>query len=171
LQIRNIPEFNVQRIMSKILSFLLFSILLVGSANSQPKQLTNFVQILDALNSGYRVNAVMHYKDCLLVSEGDTLKAPDAIGGMDVLPYEYFAAGVIGKNIAFISTSETVMIYLKGFGGYLYNYVKMRVYEDNRVEITAQYLTIDKQEVKMDETFIGEINDGTNGKAIYFYAD
>ncbi len=157
--------------MSKILSFLLFSILLVGSANSQPKQLTNFVQILDALNSGYRVNAVMHYKDCLLVSEGDTLKAPDAIGGMDVLPYEYFAAGVIGKNIAFISTSETVMIYLKGFGGYLYNYVKMRVYEDNRVEITAQYLTIDKQEVKMDETFIGEINDGTNGKAIYFYAD
>lgn len=157
--------------MSKILSFLLFSILLVGSANSQPKQLTNFVQILDALNSGYRVNAVMHYKDCLLVSEGDTLKAPDAIGGMDVLPYEYFAAGVIGKNIAFISTSEAVMIYLKGFGGYLYNYVKMRVYEDNRVEITAQYLTIDKQEVKMDETFIGEINDGTNGKAIYFYAD
>ncbi|MBE2217128.1 MAG: hypothetical protein IAE90_02920 [Ignavibacteria bacterium] len=157
--------------MKKIVVILSFILLQVAGANSQPKQLTNFVQILDALKSGYRVNAVIHYKDCMLVSEGDTLKAPDAIGGMDVMPYEYFAAGVIGKNIAFISSSETVMIYLKGFGGYLYNYVKLRIYEDNKVEITARYLTIDKQEVKMDETFYGEINDGSNGKAVYFYAD
>jgi hypothetical protein len=157
--------------MKKIVGILSFIMVLASCLNSQPKQLTNFVQIIDALKSGYRVNAVIHYKDCMLVSDGDTLKAPDAIGGMDILPYEYFAAGVIGKNIAFISTSETVMIYLKGFGGYLNNYVKLRVYEDNRVEITAQYLTIDKQEVKMDETFYGEINDGTNGKAIYFYSD
>lgn len=157
--------------MKKIVGILSFIMVLASCLNSQPKQLTNFVQIIDALKSGYRVNAVIHYKDCMLVSDGDTLKAPDAIGGMDILPYEYFAAGVIGKNIAFISTSETVMIYLKGFGGYLNNYVKLRVYEDNRVEITAQYLTIDKQEVKMDETFYGEINDGTNGKAIYFFAE
>ena len=157
--------------MKKIVGILSFIMVLASCVNSQPKQLTNFVQIIDALKSGYRVNAVIHYKDCMLVSDGDTLKAPDAIGGMDILPYEYFAAGVIGKNIAFISTSETVMIYLKGFGGYLNNYVKLRVYEDNRVEITAQYLTIDKQEVKMDETFYGEINDGTNGKAIYFFAE
>jgi hypothetical protein len=90
---------------------------------------------------------------------------------MDILPYEYFAAGVIGKNKAFISTSETVMVYLAGFGGYLYNYVKLRVYEDNSVEITARYLTIDKLEVKMDEMFYGEINDGANGKGVYFYAN
>ena len=157
--------------MKKVLVILSFILLWAAGANSQPKQLTNFVQILDALKSGYRVNAVIHYKDCMLVSEGDTLKAPDAIGGMDVMPYEYFAAGVIGKNIAFISSSETVMIYLKGFGGYLYNYVKLRIYEDNKVEITARYLTIDKQEVKMDEMFYGEINDGSNGKAVYFYGD
>ena len=157
--------------MKKVLVILSFILLAAAGANSQPKQLTNFVQILEALKSGYRVNAVIHYKDCMLVSEGDTLKAPDAIGGMDVMPYEYFAAGVIGKNIAFISSSETVMIYLKGFGGYLYNYVKLRIYEDNKVEITARYLTIDKQEAKMDEMFYGEINDGSNGKAVYFYGD
>ena len=157
--------------MKKVLVILSFILLAEAGANSQPKQLTNFVQILEALKSGYRVNAVIHYKDCMLVSEGDTLKAPDAIGGMDVMPYEYFAAGVIGKNIAFISSSETVMIYLKGFGGYLYNYVKLRIYEDNKVEITARYLTIDKQEAKMDEMFYGEINDGSNSKAGYFYGE
>lgn len=157
--------------MQNFSKLLVLSLIFISAVNAEPKQLTNFIQIFDALKSGYRVNAVIHYKDCLLVSEGDTLKAPDAVGGMDIMPYEYFAAGVIGKNIAFISTSETVMIFLKGFGGYLNNYVKLRIYEDNKVEITARYLTIDKQEVKMDETFYGEINDGTNGKAVYFYAN
>ena len=157
--------------MLKFTKLFVLLLVLISASNAEPKQLTNFIQIFDALKSGYRVNAVIHYKDCLLVSEGDTLKAPDAVGGMDIMPYEYFAPGVIGKNIAFISSSETVMIYLKGFGGYLYNYVKLRIYEDNKVEITARYLTIDKQEVKMDETFYGEINDGLNGKAVYFYAN
>jgi len=171
LQIRNIPRTTSCCFMLKFIKILPFLFLFISQINAQPKQLTNFIQIFDALKSGYQVNAVIHYKDCLLVSEGDTLKAPDAVGGMDILPYEYFAAGVIGKNIAFISTSETVMIYLKGFGGYLYNYVKLRVYEDNKVEITARYITIDKQDVKMDETFYGEINDGSNGKAVYFFAN
>lgn len=63
------------------------------------------------------------------------------------------------------------MIYLGGAGGYLYNYVKLRVYEDNTVEITARYLTIDKLEVKMNEILYGEINNGSNDKAIYFFAN
>ena len=98
--------------MLKSLKILPFLFLLISGIHSEPKQLTNFIQIFDALKSGHQVNAVIHYKDCLLVSEGDTATAPDAIGGMDILPYEYFASGVIGKNTAFISTSETVMIYL-----------------------------------------------------------
>ncbi len=156
--------------MLKSLKILPFLLLLISGSQAEPKQLTNFVQILDALNSGYRVNAVFHYKDCKLISDSVETKAPDAIGGMDVLPFEYFAPGVIGKR-AFISSSETVMIYLGGGGGYFYNYVKLRVYDDNTVEITARYLTTDKLEVKMDEKFSGEINDGTNGKPIYFYAN
>lgn len=157
--------------MLKSYKILVFLLLATACLKAEPKQLTNFIQIFDALKSGYNVNAVLHYKDCLLVSDGDTVKAPDAIGGMNVMPYEYFAPNVMGNSRAFISSSETVMVYLKGFGGYLYNYVKLRIYDDNTVEITARYLTIDKLEVKMDETFYGGINDGTNGKPIYFYAD
>jgi hypothetical protein len=63
------------------------------------------------------------------------------------------------------------MIYLAGFNGYLYNYVKLRIYEDNTVEITARYLTIDKLEVQMDETFYGEINDSVNDKGVYLFAN
>lgn len=151
------------------LSVLFF--IVISSVNAEPKQLTNFIQIFEALKAGYNVNAVIHYKDCILISEGDTLKAPDAVGGMNIMPYEYFSAGLMGNSRAFISASETVMVYLKGFGGYLYNYVKLRIYDDNTVEVTARYLTIDKQEVKMDETFLGQINDGSNGKAVYFFAN
>lgn len=157
--------------MQKSYKFIVLLLLLISSIKAEPKQLTNFIQIFDALKQGYNVNAVLHYKDCLLVSDGDTVKAPDAVGGMNVLPYEYFAPNVMGNSRAFISSSETVMVYLKGFGGYLYNYVKLRIYDDNTVEITARYLTIDKLEVKMDETFYGGINDGLNGKPIFFYAN
>lgn len=158
------------KIMLKSLKILPFIVLFASQIHSQPKQLNNFIQIIDALNSGYRVNAIFHYKDCKLISDSVEVKAPDAIGGMDVLPYEYFAPGVIGKR-AFISSSETVMIYLGGAGGYLYNYVKLRVYDDNTVEITNRYLSIDKLEVLMDGMFYGEINDGSNGKPIYFFAN
>jgi hypothetical protein len=104
-----------------------------------------------------------------LLLDGKESKSPDAVGGMDIKPFEYFAAGVLGKNKGFISTSETILVYLPQ-GGYVYNYVKIRIYDDNSVEVKASYLSTDKLEVQMDETFTGIINDalGNNG-GIYFY--
>ena len=52
--------------MKKVLVILSFILLAAAGANSKPKQLTKFVQILEALKSGYRVNAVIHYKDCYI---------------------------------------------------------------------------------------------------------
>jgi hypothetical protein len=154
--------------MRKITVFLIALLLVSVCTYSETVQLKNFTEVLDALTRGEKVTAVLHYADCKLTADGKEAKSPDAIGGMPMLPYEYFAAGVITKK-AFISSSQTVMIYLAGFNGFVYNYVKVRVYDDNTVNITAKYVTIDKMETKMDETFEGEINDGSNGKGVYFY--
>jgi hypothetical protein len=155
--------------MNNSIKILVFVLLFCSPLFTQPKQLKNFIQVYDALKSGEKVTAIIHYKKCKLVSEGQEYDSPDAVGGMDVLPWEHFAAGLFGKNIAFISSSETVLIYLPKLG-YVYNYVKLKISEDNTVEITARYLTTDKYEVKMDETFLSEINDGVNDKAVYFYS-
>jgi hypothetical protein len=45
----------------------------------------------------------------------------------------------------------------------------MRIYDDETVQIVAQYINPVTYEVKMDETFKGAINDGKNNEGIYFY--
>jgi hypothetical protein len=161
---------NIYRIFQYLPFLLLYFSLFSLNQNlyCEPAQLKSFTEILDALNKGEKVNAVIHYGDCKLTVDGKESKSQDAIGGIAMLPFDYYAAGVITKR-AFISSSQTVMIYLAGFNGFVYNYVKLRVYDDNAVEITVKYLTVDKLEVKMDELFTGEINDGSNGKGVYFY--
>lgn len=157
--------------MPKAFRYAMLFFLLSATVYSAPKQLNSFLQLLEALKSGETVTAVIYYNKCRLVADGKEAKSPDQIAGMDMLPYEYFAPGSLGKNKGFISTSETVMIYLSGFNGYVYNYIKLRAYEDNTVEIMVRYLTTDKLEVQMDEMFYGEINDGINDKGIYFYSN
>jgi hypothetical protein len=146
--------------------FLVFS----PHLNAETIQLKSFSELLDALNRGEKVNAVMHYADCKLTIEGKDSKSPDQIGGIPMMPFEYYGAGVITKK-GFVSSSQTTMIYLAGANAFLYNYVKVRVYDDNTVEITIKFVTTDKFEVKSDEMFTGEINDGTNGKGVYFFIE
>ncbi len=156
--------------MLKSLKILPFLFLIILGIHSEPKQLNNFIQILDALNSGYKVNAVIYFKDCRVVVDSVESKSQDKIKGIELTPYDYYAPGLIGKR-EFISVSQNTMIYLGGGGGYFYNYVKIRIYDDNTVEITNRYLTIDKLEVQMNEMSYGEINDGSNGKGVYFYTN
>jgi hypothetical protein len=53
----------------------------------------------------------------------------------------------------------------------VYNYVKVKVSEDNKVKITARYIDPKTMEEVMDENFFGEINNGSNEAGVYFYAD
>lgn len=134
------------------------------------KQLTSFNEVLDHLKAGKQVNVVIHYGKCLLVSDGDTLKSPAAIGGMPLLPYEYFPAKLFGNPLAFIASSETVLISHRKYK-YVNNYVKLKILENDNVEITARYLLPKNLKVVMDETFYGKINDGKNDEAVYFFSN
>ena|SRR5258706_12912773 len=139
-------------------------------SHAETIQLKSFTEILDALNKGEKVNVVIHYADCKLTADGKDAKSPDEIGGMAMLPFEYYAAGVIAKR-GFISSSVTVRVYLAGFNGFVDSYMKVRVYDDNTVEITNKFVTTDKLEVQSDKLYTGEINDGTSGKGVYFYIE
>ena len=154
--------------MRRNLVFLIALLLVSVCSKSETVQLKNYTEVLDALTRGEKVIAVVHFADCLRTADGKESKSPDAIAGVPLLSFEYFGAGSITKR-AFISTSQTVMIYLAGFNGFVYNYTKVRAYDDNTVEITRKYVTTDKFEVQMDELFTGKINDGSNGKGVYFY--
>jgi hypothetical protein len=134
---------------------------------AQPAQLRSFDELVAALTAGESVRAVIRYGKCLLVSDRDTLESPDATGGMELTAWELFAKEAVRNPLAFISASATVLI--GGKKDHVYNYAKLKLYQDGRAEITARYLEPPTLKVKMDETFYTTINAGADSGAVYLY--
>lgn len=155
--------------MRKISSVLVVLFLMSTTIFAQ-KQLKSFEELMTSLNSGKQVRMVAFYKKCRLISDNEEQeKVPDAVGGMHLGVYEYFAKESVKNKQAFVVFSESKLIQYPKGDGFVYNYVKIKVTEDNKVKITAQYVDAKTFDIKMDENFFGEINDGKNEKGIYFY--
>ena len=146
------------------LSFLFSSIFCLMASTIQ---LNSFEELMEALEHGEEVRVVVHYGDCQLIS-GNEIKerVPDAIGGMGINVFEYFAKMSVGNEKAFLAFSHTSLI---NYGGYIYNYAKFKVMEDGKVKITAQYANPGSFDLEMDENFFSTINNGKNEGAVYFY--
>lgn len=154
---------------SLLLSLVMLMALQVGAAHPQ---ITSFDDLMKTLNAGGHVRVVFHYAKCTLISDNENQeKVPDAIGGMDISTYEYFAPNSVKNKEAFVVFSENKLIeYPKG-DGYVYNYVKVKIGPDNKVKITARYLDAITKEEKMDENFFGQINDGKNDGGVFIYGE
>ena len=140
----------------------------LADASGQSKLLKNFDPLMFALRTGSEVRAVIYYSRCKLVVDTVETNAPDAIGGMSFGTFEYFAANSVKNPKAFVTTSQTMLIsHLRQ--GHVYNYVKIKVYDDDSVEINAKYLNPTTYQVVMDETFYGKISAGDDGNAVYLY--
>jgi len=134
--------------------------------------LKSFDELMIALREGKRVSVVIEYKKCQLISDNEIdEKVPDAIGGMEISTWEYFAKNAIRNDKAFVVTSESKLIERPREEGYVYNYVKLKVSDDNKVKVTARYLDAKTFEVYMDENFFGVIDDGKNEGGARFYCD
>ena len=67
--------------------------------------------MIDALDKGYSVRVVIHYGDCQLeYDEVIQEKSIDATGGMTVDVFEYFEAGSIGNELAFLEASTSKLL-------------------------------------------------------------
>lgn len=134
------------------------------------QQLKSFDELMTALKAGKEVKAVFQYAKFKLISDNEEQeKVPDAIGGMELSTWEYFAANSVRNKDAFVVFSESKLIQNPKGDGFVYNYVKVKITPDNKVKVTAQYVDSKTMEVKMDENFFGIINDGKNegGATLY----
>jgi len=140
--------------------------------SAQPRQLNNFDELVTLLKSGNRVSMVFYYAKCELISDNEKQeKVPDAIGGMKLDVFEYFAPNAVKNKEAFLVASESKLIQNPKGEDYVYNYVKVRFNADNKVKITARYINPGSFKVQMDENFFGIINDGKNDGGIFLYLD
>ena len=150
--------------------FILWMLGCVGiiAAKAQEDQLRNFDQLLLALRNGFEVRAVIEYAQCKLIADSVETKSPDAIGGLSLSTFEYFAIMSVRNPKAFVSSSQTVLISHPRYGHVL-NYVKLKIYDDNNVDIVARYLSPTTYQIVMDETFYGSISSGNDNKAVYLF--
>lgn len=148
--------------------FISLLLTLIITANGQTNSIIDFKELMATLKNGENVNVVIHYAKTKLIIDGEETEAPDAIGGMHINTFEYFAKGTVRNEKAFLSASETVLIN-HPFYGYVYNYVKLRIYDDNSVEIIAQYVDPKTYEIKMDEKFLSVIKNNENDSGVYLF--
>ncbi len=157
--------------MRKILLSLAVLFITTAIWAGNPQQIKGFDKLMESLNQGYKINVVLHYAKCELISDNEIVDdVPDAIGGMDLDVWEYFAPMVVYNENAFLVSSSSKLIQYPKGDGYVYNYVKIKFYDDNSVKIIAQYLDSVSYEVLMSESFYGNIADGINDEGIYLYA-
>jgi hypothetical protein len=134
----------------------------------QPVRCTSFNDLLTSLKDGWSVRMTIEYAKCRLVIDSVEQRSPEAVGGMTIDTYEYFARGVVRNAKAYLATSETHLISHPRYG-YVLNYVRLRIYEDDAVEIVARYLNPSSYAVVMDETFFGAISDGSDSNGLHLY--
>ncbi len=151
-----------------VFSLMATLLFMVGSSLAG-NPVKNFDELMKSLNEGKSMRMIVHYADCQLISDNEIQeRVPNAIGGMDIDVYEYFAEGAVRNKVAFVVFSTSKLIQNPIGDGYVYNYVKVKVSADNKVRITARYLNPITFEEEMDENFFSTINDGEEG-SVYFY--
>lgn len=99
------------------------------------------------------------------------MTGPDAVTGMIIDTYEYFAPVKEGSIKAFLAFSESKLIKNPMGKGFVYNYGKIRINEDNSAEITAMYIKPGSYRVIMEQHFRGRISIGNDEGGIFLFKD
>lgn len=146
----------------------LFIVLLFTQHFAQAERLNSFEELMTALKSGGIVRVIIDYSKCKIVYNEKELPPIDAIGGMNLETFEYFGKGALRNDKAYVVSSETVLISHPTHGA-VFNYVKVKVSEDNQIEIIARYLDPKSYEIKMDEKIFTRIKNESNEGGAAFY--
>lgn len=149
---------------------IVFSIAEAIAHTGGGKQIRNFGRLMHILEQGYEVSIVIKYAKCNLELDGEIVDDKiDAVGGMKIDVFEYFSRGVVYNEEAFVVFSESKLIKNPIGDGFVYNYVKVKIFESNKVIITAKYLNATTMDEEMSEKFYGNINNGKNDGGIFLY--
>jgi cobalamin biosynthesis Mg chelatase CobN len=156
--------------MAKITGLLLFLSGFAGMCGAQPVQITGFTELMESLHAGERVRVVMQYSLCAREQTGsETDTIPGVAASLEIDTWEYFDRGSVGNAQAFVVFSQSKLIENPLGKGYVLNYGKVKIREDNSVKVTARYLHPKTLRVKMEEFFRCAVNDGRNRAGIYLF--
>ena len=127
-----------------------------------PKQLYDLDELMTALRAGKDVRVGIYYGHCTIGGSA----VMDAQGGLTVETFEWFGAGSIGNDEAYVAFSKSSLVLM--YDEHYLDYVKVRVYEGGSVDVIAEYLNPVTYEVDMYEEFECELDQGDGGQVTIF---
>jgi hypothetical protein len=155
--------------MSIKVTITLCLLFLLKAGTAQTTLIPDFGGLMEALNSGEEVRVVIQYNQCHWQDSFDLSPIPNASAGLLIDTWEYFAKGAVRNKNAFVVFSSSKLIQNPTGKGFVYNYGKVRINEDNTVEITSKYIHPKTFKVLMDEVFAGKLHDGKNDEGISLF--
>jgi hypothetical protein len=109
-----------------------------------------FEQIKTLLFAGKKIRIVFDYQKLSHYINNELQeKSTNAVNGLSIEDYEYFSVNVVQNPIPYIATSSAVLVTHARYG-IIYNYGKIRIYEDDRIEISVIYIDVQTTTVVLD---------------------
>ncbi|MBN1337652.1 MAG: hypothetical protein JXB39_16995 [Deltaproteobacteria bacterium] len=145
-------------------------LLFLGAHGGDPERLASYEAILAALSEGRTVHVVLYYPECRLRVGDAVMKPPESSAGLTFGAWEAFARGAVGNDRAYLTVSETRMV-AHARRGPVWNYLRLRLYDDGEVELQARNILPADFSVIMDNLFTCAIDPGTGKGGASFYTD
>lgn len=157
--------------MKKISSYLVAATCLISSIGSfaNSKTLANFDELLNALDSGKTVRAVIHMDKCTLESGSGF---PQALsGGFTFDVYNHYQLPIdANTSKEVISTSKTVFsITTISNLGAIKNYIRLHVFKDNTARFLGVIIDPKTNEQKMSSSLLCPVSDDINQAGVMLY--
>lgn len=107
-------------------------------ANATPSRiLDNYSDLLNAISQGDSVRAIIFINKCSM--EKYSVDSNDVIAGMNFTNFNKYPVNVGAQQKNTIATSISTLVEHNKLGT-VYNYVRLRIFDDNSAEIFSEYL-------------------------------
>ena len=128
--------------------------------------ISNYSDLLAALAKGNSVRALMTLNKC--VSSSHSINSNDTLGGMNFTNFNKYQISIDGQQKNIIATSINMLIEHSKLGT-IYNYVRLRIFEDNSAEVFSEYLDPKTYVQLGSASFNCHLSDGKDKNGIVLY--
>ncbi|MFI4937425.1 MAG: VirK family protein [Candidatus Berkiellales bacterium] len=133
---------------------------------ANPKILSTYPELSQALTEGHSVRAIMTLNKCK--ADSTEVKKADVIGGANFTNFNIYQLEENGEKKNIIATS-THMLLEHGKFGTVYHYGRIRVYEDNTVKVFNEYLDPKAFTKHKAVSFTCHLSNGTDKNGVVLY--
>ncbi len=145
-----------------------FTLLSCSFATSAQIRIENYQDLYQTLIEGNEVRAIIQLSECHSDSQPLEKKPTALAGGLNFSQFNAYQIKINDKPTHIIATSINMLVDSQQHGP-AYNYVRLRVFENNQVEIVSMFLKPTDYSTLSKNTFRCALSNKTENRGITLY--